>query len=517
MKRLMVYVIIVMMLFGVVSNPSLDLSVGATAPSSWNGWEYTVTNGEASITRFYNGEGLPGSAGPLTLPDTVADYPVVSIDVSFYAYRLTELIVPEGVKRLSVGFESCRNLEKVSLSSTVETVEAITFGSPLKTFEVAAANPHLCVVDGVLFSKDKTALYAYPSGKKETAYVIPDGVTTIGKEAFYYNGTLTSVKLPDSLKTIGEGAFIACRGLTTVAIPDSVTTIGDKAFYTCGNLTDVTIGNGVRTIGAQAFLGCEKVKRIRIPDGVESVSAGAFQMCQSLLEVSLPRTVKRIEKAAFNACDSLMDVWYSGSEADQRSIEFDTYNTNLASVRWHYNICRDEHAYDGDCDVSCNACEWTRPKTSDHTYDGACDTVCNGCGDARKADAEHSYGGDGVCRVCGEQKPATTVNTSTTTVKAVATTITATTAAATTSTTAVPQTTTANATESTASTTTLSTTTAAEEGANTTQAVTTTTTAQGVFADTRPNGIAWWWIVLVGVVALAVGAGGVWWLGKVKR
>ena len=34
MKRLMVYVIIVMMLFGFVSDPSLDLSVGATAPSS---------------------------------------------------------------------------------------------------------------------------------------------------------------------------------------------------------------------------------------------------------------------------------------------------------------------------------------------------------------------------------------------------------------------------------------------------------------------------------------------------
>ena len=38
-----------------------------------------------------------------------------------------------------------------------------------------------------------------------------------------------------------------------VAIPDSVTSIGDEAFYNCGGLTSVTIPNSVTSIGTDAF------------------------------------------------------------------------------------------------------------------------------------------------------------------------------------------------------------------------------------------------------------------------
>ncbi|MBQ2400067.1 MAG: leucine-rich repeat domain-containing protein, partial [Muribaculaceae bacterium] len=51
---------------------------------------------------------------------------------------------------------------------------------------------------------------------------IPQGVTKIEDEAFYY-----------------------CENLTSIVIPDSVTTIGDKAFWGCKNLTSIEIGNSV--------------------------------------------------------------------------------------------------------------------------------------------------------------------------------------------------------------------------------------------------------------------------------
>ena len=48
--------------------------------------------------------------------------------------------------------------------------------------------------------------------------VIPDGVTSIGNEAFYEYSSLTSVTLPDSLTSIGDSAFYNCSRLTSITM-----------------------------------------------------------------------------------------------------------------------------------------------------------------------------------------------------------------------------------------------------------------------------------------------------------
>ena len=57
-------------------------------------------------------------------------------------------------------------------------------------------------------------------------HILIDGKTCTG-----------AVSIPNGVTSIGDDAFYNCSGLTEITIPDSVTSIGDYAFYDCTNLT----------------------------------------------------------------------------------------------------------------------------------------------------------------------------------------------------------------------------------------------------------------------------------------
>ena len=87
-----------------------------------------------------------------------------------------------------------------------------------------------------------------------TSVTIPDSVTSIGNNAFYFCG-LTSMTIPDSVTSIGNNAFEGCSRLTSVTIPDSVTSIGNNAFADCRNLTSVTItSNGGNAVSVKQMM-----------------------------------------------------------------------------------------------------------------------------------------------------------------------------------------------------------------------------------------------------------------------
>ena len=65
-------------------------------------------------------------------------------------------------------------------------------------------------------------------------------VTSIGELAFAFSN-LTSVILPDGITTIGTEAFLNSRELESLTIPDSVTSIGTFAFTGCIRLETITI------------------------------------------------------------------------------------------------------------------------------------------------------------------------------------------------------------------------------------------------------------------------------------
>ena len=61
-----------------------------------------------------------------------------------------------------------------------------------------------------------TKLVRFPEGKTTANFKIPNSVTTIGDNAFYYCENLTSIDLPVGLTTMGDEAFYGCSSLTSV-------------------------------------------------------------------------------------------------------------------------------------------------------------------------------------------------------------------------------------------------------------------------------------------------------------
>ncbi len=117
--------------------------------------------------------------------------------------------------------------------------------------------------------------------------VITEGVTSIGKYAFTYCTSLSSIAIPNSVTSIGNSAFVGCTSLTSVTIPNSVTSISDSAFSGCTSLTSIDIPNSVTSIGKYAFEGCSSLTSVTIPNSVTSIGYNSFSGCGQLSEIRL--------------------------------------------------------------------------------------------------------------------------------------------------------------------------------------------------------------------------------------
>lgn len=75
--------------------------------------------------------------------------------------------------------------------------------------------------------------------------------------------------------TISNGVLIKCNPKVKgpVTIPEGVTSIGDDAFRDCSSLASVTIGNGVTSIGGSAFYFCENLATVKFEGTKEQWAA----------------------------------------------------------------------------------------------------------------------------------------------------------------------------------------------------------------------------------------------------
>jgi len=215
----------------------------------------------------------------VTIPNSVKKIDYQAFQYCYALKRVNsnkdgECIIPEGMEEIGdLAFYYKNQLETVKIPSSVIAIGDCPFAcnEKLTSITVDPNNPNYKDIDGVLFIKDGKTLLQYPIGKSQTSYEIPNGVTTIDKQAFRGCSNLESITIPESVTTIGDQAFDNCSSLESITIPESVTAIGDQAFDNCSSLESITIPESVTAIGASAFSGCSNLKSITILGSIEDV------------------------------------------------------------------------------------------------------------------------------------------------------------------------------------------------------------------------------------------------------
>ncbi len=125
---------------------------------------------------------------------------------------------------------------------------------------------------------------------------------------------ITSVSLPEGIKTIGKDAFRDCVNLTTVTIPNSVTTIGESAFVTVEHLETVTIGTGITSIVNGAFYGNAELTTVTCSATTPpSIGEMVFDGCTKLTQIFVPTESVDAYKTAWSAYASLISAAGGGS------------------------------------------------------------------------------------------------------------------------------------------------------------------------------------------------------------
>ena len=290
---------------------------------------------------------------------------------------ITDLEIPYGVSSIGdYAFYNNTSLKSIEFPSTVTSIGSGAFyfcSSSLNYIGVNANNP---VYDdrGGCYALIETSTNKLILGCHNS--YIPNTVTVIGRDAFAWCESLTSITIPNNVTTIENQAFRNCDGLTSITIPNSVKEIGTYAFHGCSNLSSlydcsgvVSVGydafsvtpwydnlsngavyindalyrykgtlsgsfaiwSGATSISPYAFGGQDNLTAITIPGTVKTIGEGAFYYCDNLSSVTIKEGVKTIGQWAFRYCPALQTITLPASITEVGYWAFEN-STNLSKI-----------------------------------------------------------------------------------------------------------------------------------------------------------------------------------------
>lgn len=157
----------------------------------------------------------------------------------------------------SYSFTNNSVVKTIYIPSSLKTIqtEAMYSNENVESYSVGENSETFCTVDGVLYSKDLTAIWGYPATKDASSYLLPSTITQIGSSTFCNNESLVSINIPKGVISIGDTAFAYCRNLENVnlASDNKLEKIGQTAFMTT-KISKFDIPTSLTYIGSSAFM-----------------------------------------------------------------------------------------------------------------------------------------------------------------------------------------------------------------------------------------------------------------------
>lgn len=223
-------------------------------------------NCNAIIQRSNYGDVLVAGFLSTTIPEGITKF-------GTYAFSgvtgLTSFTFPEGTEQMPTGmFYGCTDLVSVSLPSTLKTIESYAFEdcSSLKSINIPESVTYL-------------NSYVFEDCSSLTSITIPKNVNRIGYSLFWGCTNLETIVVEEGNTTFDSrdncNAIIQTEinslvaGCKKTLIPSTVTTIGREAFRNQKSLTSITIPGSVDSIAYYAFYYCtslvEIVSEIKVP------------------------------------------------------------------------------------------------------------------------------------------------------------------------------------------------------------------------------------------------------------
>lgn len=176
----------------------------------------------------------------------------------------TAVIEDSGVDRLEGTFMGCTKLEKVTIGTWKDFVDADT-NVRLQDIEDPTTG---ALLDG--------------------GYV--SSIHEIGQNTFGNCIALTDVEYTSAISDIdciGNYAFDRCRKLSEISLPAYLDEIGNGAFASCDELKYIVIPNGTKKLGTTVFYDCKKLEHAYIPTSLETIGPSCFDALGSVYELRL--------------------------------------------------------------------------------------------------------------------------------------------------------------------------------------------------------------------------------------
>ncbi len=239
---------------------------GTVEISRWNGDEESLIIPDEINGKQVTIIGIDAFMNCLSLREVKLPNSLTEIaDCAFFnCAELKEIEIPISVTKIGRrAFIGCWRFTSIEIPDSVTMIGGGAFANcdVLKEVSVSQNNVNYAVIDNVLFDKREKKLVCCPAGLVTDEYSIPEGILTIGNEAFG-GCDFTRIVIPNTVTKIEDLGFANCINLLSLELPNSITELGAQAFSNCHSMTSIKIPNSVTSIGPDAFIHCNEIQLI---------------------------------------------------------------------------------------------------------------------------------------------------------------------------------------------------------------------------------------------------------------